>query len=196
MGHHVIYLPGLSDHTNGHIQEKALIKWRKYNLEPHFVYINWHNNESFDQKLNKVIKLVDELSAENHKVSIVAASAGCSMAINVYSARADKISSVIFICGKLRNPNTIGDNYKKQNPSFLDAVTSSDKLVKKLSNSDKDKMLTLRPIVDETVTKGDGTIEGVKNKIIFSVEHALSIVLAISLYKRTAINFIKSKSVQ
>jgi predicted alpha/beta hydrolase family esterase len=197
MAHHIIYLPGLGDHANAQVQIKFLEKWRKKdNLEPHFVHINWNDNEVFADKLNKVIKLVDELSAQNGTVSIVAASAGCSMAISAYCSRKDKINRVILICGKIRNPGTINSNRKSKNPSLMDAVTASDSLVNELSINDKAKMLTLRPVVDETVTKSDGTIPGVKDKILFSIEHGLSIILAISLYKKIAINFIKSKSVQ
>jgi hypothetical protein len=58
------------------------------------------------------------------------------------------------------------------------------------------KMLTLRPLYDETVKKSDSTIPGVKDRKLFAVEHVLSIILAISLYKRISINFIKAKSVQ
>jgi hypothetical protein len=196
MAHHVIYLPGLSDHTNGHIQKKALVKWRKHNFEPHFVHINWHDNESFKHKFERILKLIDGFIDNKNTVSLVAASAGCSMAINVYAARKDKIASVVLICGKLRDPGTVGENYKTQNPSFIYSVIESDKIVKKLDKTDKVKMLTLRPLFDETVKKSDGTIEGVSDKIFLSVEHALSIILALSLYKRVIINFIKSKSVQ
>jgi predicted alpha/beta hydrolase family esterase len=196
MAQHIIYLPGLGDHTNAQIQIRYLAKWRKYNLETHFAHINWHDNEKFEDKLNRVIKLVDEFSNQSGTVSLVAASAGCSMAINVYCARKSKISSVVLICGKIRNPGAIISTRKSNNPSLQDSVILSDSLVNKLSNNDKAKMLTVRPLIDETVNKSDGTINGVKNKIIFSVEHALSIILAISLYKKIAINFIKSKSVQ
>jgi predicted peptidase len=196
MSHHVIYLPGVGDHKNSPIQTKALEKWRKFGLEPHFQLINWNSSESFESKLGQIIKIVDELSSQNHTISLVGASAGASMAMNIYSARKGKISAVVLICGKINRPETLGVNYKTQNPALLDSVTASAKNAKNLNDQDKAKMLTILPIFDEIVAKSDGVIPGVKNKTLFSVTHGPSIGLALTLYKQIAINFIKSKSVQ
>jgi predicted peptidase len=196
MAHHVIYLPGVGDHQNAQIQINALRKWNKFNLETHYLHINWNDNESFKSKLYNVIKIIDELYETDEYISLVGASAGASMAINAYSARKDKINAVVLICGKINNPQTLGDGYKNRNPRLLESVSASSENSKNLTRADKSKMITLLPIYDGVVELNDGWIEGVKNKTMFSVFHAIAIYLSISLYKRTSINFIKSKRVQ
>jgi len=194
MANHVVYLPGVGDHNNSHIQIKAVKKWRKYGLETHFHQINWNDNESFDNKLNKILKIIDELYDASQAVSIVGVSAGASMAMNVYEARKDKIRALVFICGKINNPETLGEDYKIRNPRLFESVSSSSKAVRRLNKDDKSKMLTVQPIYDGTVAMDDGRITGARHKVLFSALHAVSIYLAITLYRKVSINFIKSKA--
>jgi pimeloyl-ACP methyl ester carboxylesterase len=196
MAIYVLYIPGLGDDTNGEVQRRALEKWRKFGVEPLFQTIIWNNNEPYKQKLNKILKVVDELAAQKHTTSLVGASAGASMALNVYSERKGKINSVVFISGKINQPQTLSARYKKDNPAFLDSVIASTKQASQLTDHDRQKMLTIFPLYDGKVTKSDATISGVKNKTLPNLFHAANIYLSITLYKRLIINFIKAKSVQ
>jgi predicted peptidase len=119
-------LPGLGDHQNAGIQTMALKKWQKFGLKTHFQTIGWNNSELYKSKLNKILKAIDELP-DQQIISLVGASAGASMAINVYAARKSRISAVILICGKINRPQTLGDNYRTKNPVLLDSVTASSK---------------------------------------------------------------------
>jgi pimeloyl-ACP methyl ester carboxylesterase len=198
MAHHVIYLPGVSDHTNGQTQVKALEKWRKYGIEPHFIQINWYDNETFANKLSRVVQVIDKLSLSGQTVSLMGASAGASMALNVYATykHKDKISCMVLVCGKINNPQTLGINYKSKNPALLESVTSSAKAARNLAAADKAKIITINPIFDGTVAVADSRIEGVENKTLISFLHPASIYLSLTLYKKISINFIKSRSVQ
>lgn len=196
MTHYVIYLPGVGDHRNGDVQKMAIQRWRKFSLDPYFWMMGWSNSESYKNKFNKILKFIDELTEQHHKVSLVGVSAGASMAMNIYHARSSKVNAAIFICGKINNPQTLGTNYKSRNPALLQSVSISAKYAKQLSIKDKAKMLTINPIFDGVVDRDDAVITGVRNKIIFSVWHPLSIYLAITLYKRISIKFLKSKALQ
>jgi hypothetical protein len=196
MMHHVIYLPGVGDHKNASIQINAIKKWKKFGLDTQHHLINWNDNETFNDKKDAVIKLVDELYSLDKSVSIVGISAGASMAMNVYTARQNKISSVVFICGKINRAHTIGADYKLRNPRLFESVSMSEKAVTRLTAEDKAKMLTIQPIFDGTVTKEDGRIDGVKQKTIFAFLHPIAIYLSLTLYRRVSINFIKNKAVQ
>ena len=195
MAHYVIYLPGVGDHTNAPFQIKALERWHKLGLEPSLQAIGWSNNVSYEAKLNRILKAVDDL-ASHHLVSLVGASAGASMAVNVYAVRRAKIHKVALICGKVNNPQTLGDNYKNKYPALLGSVTASNKNAKKLSAADKKKMLTVVPIFDGTVLRSDSIIPGVKNRTIPFILHGISIGAAITIFKRHIINFLKAKAVQ
>jgi pimeloyl-ACP methyl ester carboxylesterase len=190
MAHHVIYLPGVGDHKNAPFQIRALKKWNKFDLVTHFQLIRWNNSESYELKLKKVISLLDKLYSQNHTISLVGASAGASLAMNVYANRRNKIKAVVLICAKINNPQTLGQKYKTNYPALLDCVKASSQAVKNLKPSDKQKMLTINPLYDGVVARADCNITGVKNKIIIAAIHGISIGLAISLYKRTIIKFI------
>jgi dienelactone hydrolase len=158
--------------------------------------MNWHGSEPYKARLQKILKLIDKLLREGNQVSLVGASAGASMAMNVYGARKVKISSVVFIAGKINRPETLGDNYKSKNPSLLPCVKESAKVAAELTKEDKKKMLTIFSFFDGTVSKADAKITGVKNKTLPVILHPVCIYLSLTLFRRISINFIKSKSVQ
>lgn len=195
MAHQVIYLPGLSDHKSYPIQVKALEKWRKFDLAPKFQHIGWNNNEPYKAKLAKITQVIDKLPAKD-VVSLVGVSAGCSMAINVYTQRKSRIGGVVLVCGKISYPQTIKQYRKKQNPALLDSVKASDANAQKLTDKDKQKMLVIQPLFDGVVTKDDGRIAGVRRKTVFAVFHPVGIYLSLTLYKRLSINFLKAKALQ
>jgi predicted peptidase len=196
MSHCIIYFPGVGDDKNGGIQQEAIEKWQKFGLVPYYLPMNWHGSEPYKARLQKILKLIDKLLREGNQVSLVGASAGASMAMNVYGARKDKISSVVFISGKINRPETLGDNYKSKNPSLLPCVKASAKVAAELTKEDKKKMLTIFSFFDGTVSKADAKITGVKNKTLPVILHPVCIYLSLTLFRRISINFIKSKSVQ
>ena len=59
-----------------------------------------------------------------------------------------------------------------------------------LTNSDRKKILTLRPLFDEVVPPYTVPIQGARNEITPSIEHVISIALNMTLFKRKIINFI------
>jgi predicted peptidase len=195
MAHHVIYLPGLSDHKSYPIQVRALEKWRNFGLDPQLQHIGWNNNESYKLKLAKIIKAIDKLPPKD-TVSLVGASAGCSMAVNVYAQRKSRINAIVLICGKINNPQTIKEYRKSNNPSLLECVIASAQNVQRLDNEDKPKILVIQPIFDGVVTKSDGRIPDVQHKTIIAIWHSVAIYLSLTLYKRISINFLKSHAVQ
>jgi predicted peptidase len=196
MAHCVIYIPGLGDDKNGDIQKRAIEKWRKFDLQPHYQEVNWNDSEKYKQKLNKIVKNIDDLLSQKNRVSLVSSSAGASLALNVYAQRKDKISSVVFISGKINRPEALGEKYKSKNPALLQSVRESSLVAAKLTKEDKQKMLTVFPLFDGVVGKADARIPGVKNKTTPVVFHALNIYLSLTLFRRISINFIKSKGVQ
>jgi hypothetical protein len=191
MAHYVIYLPGIGDLKNGSLQAKLIIKWQKLGVIPQFQQIGWANDEPYESKFERILKNIDELIKQGHEISLVGVSASATMAINVYSVRKDKISRVVFICGKINHPEKVGETYFKNNPAFKKSLEVAATNLQKLGDLDRRKMLSLHPVFDETVAVKDTYLPGAKNKTLFSFGHAATILLVLSLYKRTVINFIK-----
>ncbi|KKP85751.1 MAG: hypothetical protein UR89_C0043G0006 [Candidatus Roizmanbacteria bacterium GW2011_GWA2_35_8] len=78
----------------------------------------------------------------------------------------------------------------KSSPSFRESVLRAQKLEKTLTKHDRQKILTLRPWLDETVPYFTVPIEGARNEIVPSIEHVVSIALNMIIYKKRIIDFI------
>ena len=194
MTHQILYIPGFGGERDANIQIKALKKWQKLDVEVHFMPIDWADGEPFESKLERTIKQIEELYGRYGKISLVGVSAGASLAINAYVEMRDAVSGVVFICGKLRNPEGVNERYFAGHPAFRKSVFAGGANVENLTKQDKAKMLTLRSLFDGLIPAHDSRIPGVKKKFIPMVTHAPTIFLAITIYKRIAVNFLKRRA--
>ena len=118
--HIVLYVPGLGD-NNPTGQSFAVNLWRFYGVRSWTVALHWADqSETWEQKFNRLLVVIDEKLAEGHSVSLVGTSAGAGAVINAFAARKGRISGVVTICGKIHNPETIGDGYRRENPAFVE----------------------------------------------------------------------------
>ena len=191
--HHIIYVPGLGDHRPD-TQIKLLKRWQKHGAEVHFFHLGWADSELFSAKLTRLTSLIDETYKQNGRVSLVGVSAGAGAAINGYMERSHKISGVVFICGKILGYSNVNQSYFKTNPAFSYSLRLTQQNLDKLVPKDKAKMLSIKPILDETVPVSATQIPGVADKTIFSFFHVPSIFLALTVYKKTTLNFLKRQS--
>lgn len=189
---HAIIIPGLG---NGITRHEFIVKgWRKFGIITHIFDARWRIEEKgFQPKLDRALKLVDSLISKNSKISIVGNSAGSSFALNILGERKNKIDKVIVNCGRIRDgdwPWFTFDQATKSSPSFKESVLRAQKLEKSLTKNDRQKILTLRPLFDEVVPPFTVPVKGAKNEITPSIEHGVSIVLNMTLYKKKIIDFI------
>jgi pimeloyl-ACP methyl ester carboxylesterase len=202
--HHIIYIPGLGDQDKASfknifkasLQKKLINGWHNLDVAAHYFAVGWSDSEPFGQKLKRLTDLIDGLSGPGARVSLVGVSAGASLAFNGYVERRRKISGVVFVCGELGGSACVRPSYFKTNPAFKGSMKQLDTNLSRLNDTDRTKMLSIHPLYDEIVPIKDTKIAGVKNRRIISVEHALSIGLAMTIYKRIVINFLKQQSVQ
>lgn len=190
--HHVVIIPGLGNGITKH--EWATKRWVRYGLTPHIFDAKWRTEEpEFDKKLNRALKLIDSLIAANTKISIVGNSAGSSFALNIFGKRKAYIDSVIINCGRIRSgdwPWFTFDQATASSPSFKTSVLMAEKTEKELTDKDKTKILTIRPLFDEVVPYFTVPIRGAKNNVVYSVGHGVSIALNMTLLDKTIIDFV------
>lgn len=191
--YHIIYLPGIGDHKP-YYQPQILKFWKIFGVMPHYHPVIWRGDEMFDLKLKRVIKLIDELYSTGNSVALVGVSAGATAAFNAYMQRPEKVSKVIYICGKLRRPETVGQYYHRTNPAFIESLKLVQPQIRKLTLNDSSKMLSLRPFYDQTVSIADMVLPGVKNLRMLSRYHVPSILIGIILYAPVICRFVKSRS--
>ena len=189
---HVIVIPGLGNNVRKH--EWIMEGWKKFGIIPHVFDTKWKTEENgFQPKLDRALKLVDSLSNKTSRISIVGNSAGSSFALNIFDNRKKQIHKVIVNCGRVRDgdwPWFTFDQATKLSPSFKESVLRAQKIEKIFTNIDRKKILTLRPLFDEVVPSFTVSIPGAKNIIIPSIEHSLSIALNLTLFKKRLFSFI------
>lgn len=189
---HVIIIPGLGNAVAAHVW--ATSGWKQFGMIPHVFDAKWKVEENgFQEKLTQALALVDSLASKKSRISIVGNSAGSSFAINILAARKKVINKVIVNCGRVRDgdwPWFTFNQATASSPSFKESVLLAQQSEKLFTTKDRKKILTLRPIFDEIVPPSTIPIQGATNKITYSFEHALSISLNMTLFKKQIIDFI------
>ncbi|MEK7598014.1 MAG: hypothetical protein AAB441_05210 [Patescibacteria group bacterium] len=189
---HVIIIPGLGNGVVKH--EWAANSWKKFGIIPHVFDAKWRVEENgFQPKLDRALRLVDSLTNKDSKISIVGNSAGSSFALNIFGERKKQISRIVINCGRVRDgdwPWFTFDQATASSPSFKESVLKAQELEKTFTNFDREKILTLRPVFDEVVPPFTVPIQGAKNVIVPSIEHSLSIALNMTLFKKQIFDFI------
>ncbi|MBA3757669.1 hypothetical protein H0X09_02290 [Candidatus Saccharibacteria bacterium] len=177
MTHHVIYVPGLGDRTpNG--QNLAIQLWRLYGLTPHYFPLRWADKEKLSLKIDRLLSKIDELSQQDHPVSLVGVSAGASAVLNAYSNRKN-LGAVVSIVGKIHNPQTIGGTIYKINPAFKESMYLVASSLDKLGEAERARILSLYTPADRTVPPFDSQVLSGVNRKIFGFGHISGIFFAV-----------------
>lgn len=171
---HVIYIPGLGD-GKPRGQNLAIKLFRLFGIKAHYFTFGWANSDTFEDKLSKLLILIDELHNKGAKVHLFAASAGASAALNAFSKRQAEISSVSLVCGKVGNLNGINPSYFKKNPNFGTSIKMLTLGLSSLKEADRAKIMSIRPLRDSVVPPKDTIIEGAKNIKSFTFGHSTTI---------------------
>ena len=195
--HNVIFIPGLGDRQDP--LKWAVQGWQNHDLVPVVHSIGWRDNEtSFEPKLKRLIDMIDKFVEKGDMVSLVGTSAGGSAVLNAFVERRDVIHKVINVCGRLRTGPTTGfrsfEAKSKSSPSFAESVTLFESRENGLSESDKQKIMTVRSLFgDELVPPETTIIQGAYNTTVPTVEHILSITAALTVFSHPLIMFLKSE---
>jgi hypothetical protein len=191
MKHSVIYIPGLGD-ANPRGQLTLVRTWKWYGIEPHFFQMNWADGEPFAPKFDRLLLLIDGQKAKGNKVSLVAASAGAGAAINAFAARKDAINGVVCIAGKVNNADTIGENYRRQNPAFVESANLVQRSLDQLDfDTDRTRILSRYALFDPVVPREDSEIAGAHNHAVPSVGHSVTIALQLMFGAPSFLRFLK-----
>ena len=188
----VIYIPGLGD-LRPWGQDKILKLWQLFDCQVHYSPVGWAVDEPYQDKLDRLLKLVDKLSVTGHKIAVIGTSAGASMAMNLYAERKSKIQAVVFVSGKLLYPETIDEHYFIENPAFKESAFNGAASIEKLDKEDKAKMLTVTPFEDQTVPVKAARVPGVKDKRSPILFHIPGIFIALTFNSFGICRFIKSR---
>lgn len=192
MKHHIIYVPGLSDHRSFK-QNRAIQFWRLWGATPHYSPVHWADKEAFTPKLARLVAQIDELAKEG-TVTLVGSSAGASAVLHAYAERPNTVRGVVYICGKINNPQTVSPATNAENPAFQQSLASLAGTLQKLNAGQRAHILSVRPKADSVVPIADTKIDGVHEKILPTTGHAFSIFYAILFAGPAIVRFLKNQA--
>lgn len=177
--HHLVIVPGLSDQSL--LQKKAMellpLYWKRYGVVGHVVAPNWEDGESFKIKLRKILKVIDKLVDKGYEVSVLGLSAGGSAALNAFAERKKVLGGVVNGTGRLREGRNVRPSLAwaaRNSQAFAESVLLFEhKNEPTLAKSDRKKIMTLRPLLDEVVPSPTVAVPGADNRTIPVVGHLL-----------------------
>lgn len=187
----IIYIPGLGDPRPA--EQKMVTRiWKLYGITAHYYPLVWKDSQSFDLKLQRLISFIDELADSGNAVSLIGVSAGASAVLNAFAQRKDRVQSVICICGKINNFDSVSPDTFAHNPSFRESLAQVPRSLDAIDAAARNRILSLHPLFDATVPIDDTYIKGACNKLFPCVGHSLSIVYADTLGSCQIFNFLQS----
>lgn len=166
-----IYIPGLGDHRPKY-QDKVYLLLKLFGIEGYYFPFGWADDGSFDARLTELIEMIDDLNSRGFRVSLIAASAGASGALNAFVKRKDKIASVTIVCGKVNHLDKIGGTYFDINPKFKQSVKILPESLIKLDSASRARIMSIRPLRDSVVPPKDTIIDGARNLQSFTFGHS------------------------
>lgn len=186
-----IYVPGLGDdRTLG--QDEAVKTWSKHGIDLEYHAVGWADDEPFENKLEKLLTRIDELSVSSGKVALIGASAGAGIVLNAAAARIDKVRCVVSVCGKIRHAN-FSDPVFVHNPAFAASLRLLPKSLEMLGRVDM-PILSVNSLHDARVPREDTIIDSAAQTTLPIPGHVIAIAYAITLGKRRIAKFIKCVS--
>ena len=186
---HGIYVAGLGDHRRP-LERKFGTLWLKRHgviLEDH--PMRWGNGEPLGPKLEGLSNHIDALHQQFGEIVLLGSSAGFGAVLNAYARHPDQISSVVGLCGKVYNPQTVAHRFR-QNPAFEESLAMLPATLGDLEQAGLlDNVLSLRPFSDHIVDPQDTIIPNAHSDVLHMRGHALSIVWGLTAESSKAADF-------
>ncbi len=176
----IIYISGLGDRYDS-FRRLALKHWGIYGVETELVSMSWADGKSYEEKKQRVIDAIHAVDSTSTRVVIIGESAGGSMALNVYADQADYIFKAMTLCGKNTGPEKVSPSYYRRNPAFKTSMSLVNDSINRLKKSDRQRFISLHPIVDGVVPVKDTLIPDCKTVTLFSFGHLTTIFLALTI---------------
>lgn len=174
--HRVVYIPGLGDGSDPG-RRLALKTWRLYGLQAELVPMDWDDEKDYHPKYDRVMRAIDRALKHGSEVSIVADSAGASLALNVFADRPD-IHRVVTICGVSSPTIKLIEPVKQRAPALQASV---EHLADAFKRIDKRSVVSLRSLADRVIEDRYTYIDGATNYRLPMIGHIPAITYAITI---------------
>ncbi len=158
--------------------------------------MHWHDGGGIRQKLDQLIEVVEDLAEEGDSVSAIGLSAGGSAAFNLLIERPDLIQKAVSISARIHKGLQRGyrsfAERTKSSIAFAESVILFESRTAFLTEDDKRRLMTVRPQFGDQLVPADMAIlAGATNITLPLAEHITTIALALTLFSRPIIDFLK-----
>lgn len=187
----IVLVFGLDD---GKYNFPALLKpiWNRQQVRMYPIRVGWRDGKAYPQKQQMVLDAVDELLATGDPVAIIGISAGASLAINVYAQR-PQVVGMVNVCGALRLSKVLPKRFARSVASslaFRQSVARCEVAQEQLTPVQLGRILVMEPWYDFVPT-ATMRLRGAKIQRLAGLNHTVSIVTAMLLYRRTMLRFLR-----
>lgn len=186
---HIIYVSGLGDGYDG-LRRFCLRLWRYRNVTTELVSMAWADGKSYDEKYERLSKTIDD--AAGKRIVLIGESAGGSMVVNMYAARAGDLYRVVTICGKNQGMHGVSPRYYQKNPAFRESMYATEKSIASLSEPQLRAFISVTPLFDPTVPIADTLLPGCQHVKLFAAGHFIPITLALTIYSWKIVRLVKA----
>lgn len=186
----VLYINGLGDGEWKQSERGAARRLERQGYSFEHAHLNWRSSEGFEAQLGDIIKKAEDIVREQGKLAIVGASAGGSMAVNVFKKLDSERVVAVNICGRLAEGDLAKWDWRKlevmahlgtskASQSFYDSVKFCDtETVPSLTDQHKERLFIFHQLFDFVVPHSTMLIPGVQNKQLSVIGHGSGIYLA------------------
>lgn len=141
--------------------------------------MKWESKETYEQKIARIDQAIDR--AKGKRVVIIGESAGGSMAVCMYARRPNDVAKFMTVCGKNNHPETVGERYYDRYPVYREVMGQLTEALKQLSDDQRKAFVSIHPLYDPVVPVRDTLLPGCRRVRLWSIGHALSILLALTI---------------
>lgn len=177
--HYIVYIPGLGD-VQDPGRKLALKLWRLYGVKTELVPMDWDDEKNYQPKHDRVVNAIEQARAKGYAVSVVAESAGASIALNVFAGHPTLIHGLVTVCGvNSASILPLSPIIAKRNPALDVAVK---KLSRALQRVDSERITSFTALWDITVRPEHSFIKGGCNRRLPMIVHFLTVTSALTIF--------------
>ncbi len=182
---HILYISGFGSRYEP-TRKKLLARWHFKSVTVEHVPMYWMGKETYEQKAARVNDAIDRNKGK--RIVLIGESGGGSMVVNIYAERAKDLYKVMTICGKNSRPETVGSYYYNGSPAFKTSMHKVEASMRKLTDEQRARFVSIHPIHDRTVSVQDTLIPGCRQLRLFAIGHLTVIFLGLTIFSRQIVN--------
>lgn len=190
----VIYLPGIGDRRTvlNWLQQALLATWLTYGFSAKLFIMDWKSSDSYTDRFDEMLALVDNLHAQGREVALVGASAAASSVLLALMARPDTLIGAVTICGQIGGTASLRGPVAATHPRFKRSVALLQDGLSAMSPDLRHRVMTLRPRQDRIVPPYEAVLSGATNYQMPLSGHMAGIGFGLLLEGYRITRFLKS----